>query len=83
MSLAQYRSPTGAMIIGLARVADVTTFVAGFRPDGTPVLEAEHQVDWSSLQDKLRHGRLLFRDEAGAAWPFDQLTRVDSEAPLD
>lgn len=77
MNLAQYRSPSGAMIVGVVRIADVTTYIAGFQPNGTPVMEAENEVDWSTLQDKLRHGRLLFRDGDGGTWTFDQLTRVD------
>lgn len=83
MTVAQYRSPTGAMIVGLVRVADVTSFIAGIEVDGTPVMEPENEVDWSSLRDKLRHGKLLFEDKNGLSWSFSELTRVDPHNALD
>jgi len=74
----RYKSPTGAVIVGVCEHVLVTAAVSGFKPDGTPCYAGESKVHWDTqvpLPDE--NGETCYEDEAGDIWIWKQLAPVD------
>ncbi|MGO7308821.1 hypothetical protein ACCS91_33740 [Rhizobium ruizarguesonis] len=78
-----YRSPNGHEIIGTAEIILATAPISGINADGTPIYTswASTEVDWDTQETVKRDGKILFVDEEGDEWTFDQLVpEEDSDA---
>ncbi|TIM70533.1 MAG: hypothetical protein E5Y52_01975 [Mesorhizobium sp.] len=45
--------------------------------DGRAGIRRRHRNFWNDIQTAKRNGKIVFLDEAGDEWTFDQLTRED------
>ncbi|KQS84300.1 hypothetical protein ASG58_21255 [Rhizobium sp. Leaf383] len=71
----QYRTPTGALIIGATETTPCVASIAGINADGTPEYDGNGStMDWDNQTARTRGDKILFVDENGAEWTFDQLT---------
>lgn len=75
----QYKSPTGALIIGTKEIVPGIALINGISEDGEPEYDGETDVDWNGQTSVLRDGKPLFVDENEEEWTFDQLTVSDDE----
>lgn len=75
----QYRSPTGSLIAGTSDTVPCRANILGIEDDGSPVYSGANSVFWDDQKPNERAGRILFIDDDGAEWTFDQLTPVEDE----
>ncbi len=85
MTLKSYVAPTGAAIIGtVERVLGCAT-IAGIDPaTGEPEYDGNGTtMYWDCSETQKRDGKILFQDEAGDEWTFDQLIPADEYVDED
>lgn len=75
----QYQSPHGSPIVGTSDTVPVTAFIHGISYDGKPDYQGSSEVYWDDQKTRTRGGKILFIDEAGDEWTFDQLTEVTED----
>ncbi|TDW20460.1 hypothetical protein EV128_12590 [Rhizobium azibense] len=73
----QYQSPNGSSIVGTSDYVLVTAHIKGIHDDGTPDYAGDSKIDWDSQETQLLEGKLLYIDEDGVEWTFDQLTPIE------
>lgn len=81
--MADYKSPNGTAIVGTSDTIPATALINGIYDDGTPSYEGNSNVDWDSQKTKTRDGKILYIDEDGKEWTFDQLVKVEVEEDGD
>lgn len=69
-------SPTGATVVGTMERIPGTARIVGIEDSGRPVYVGETDVDWDGQETLTRDGKLLFVDEHGTTWTFDELVRA-------
>lgn len=74
MTVKNYLSPSGSPIIGTSDTVSCRAEIVGIEDDGTPEYEGDTEVFWDEQETKERDGKILFMDEDGYEWTFDQLT---------
>lgn len=74
-----YVSPTGVAIVGTADSVLCCAAIVGIEDNGTPIWGGGTKVDWDSQRTRTRDGKILFGDENGNEWTFDQLTKADED----
>lgn len=72
-----YKSPTGSDIIGTSDTVLATATIQGIEDDGTPVYAGGSNIHWDSQETRKLNGKILFLDESGCEWTFDQLIPVE------
>lgn len=74
-----YKSPTGSPIVGVLESCPCQAFIEDISEDGRTVTYGTtgSVMDWDSQQPIIRDGSLVFIDENGAEWPFDQLVKQE------
>lgn len=75
----QFVSPTGSPIIGTKELIPGVALVASISETGEPEYEGETDVDWDGQRTVKRDGKILFVDDDGEQWTFDQLTKVEDD----
>lgn len=75
----QYRSPTGSPILGTLERLFGRAEIVGIEDDGTPEYEGTTEIFWDDQKTILKDEKIVFLDEDGAEWTFDQLVAVDQE----
>ncbi|AGC36164.1 hypothetical protein B7L88_gp124 [Rhizobium phage RHEph10] len=78
-----YRSPTGNVIVGTAETVLALAQIIGINQDGTPEYEGGTTIHWDTQRTLTRDGKILFTDEAGEDWTFDQLTENEEDTDGD
>jgi hypothetical protein len=73
----KYASPTGSPIIGTSENVLATAYISGINDDGTPEYEGGSKIHWDTQETSLKDGKIMFTDEAGEDWTFDQLTVIE------
>lgn len=69
-----YYSPNGSRIVGTSDTVACRAEIFGIEDDGTPEYAGETEVFWDEQKTLERDSRILFLDEDGDEWTFDQLT---------
>ncbi|MNF20738.1 hypothetical protein D3C87_686610 [compost metagenome] len=69
-----YVSPSGKAIVGTFEKLEAAAIISGINADGTPVYEGSTEVYWDTAVTATdEDGNILFIDEEGDTWIFDQL----------
>ena len=77
MALKQFKSPTGAGIIGTLETVPGVALIAGFDPDtGEAEYEGETMMFWNDQATVKRGGKVVFVDTAHEEWTRDQLVEI-------
>lgn len=74
-----YISPNGSPIIGTSDVVSCRAEILGIEDDGSPEYRGEIEVFWDEQKTLEREGKILFLDEDGCEWTFDQLSVEEEE----
>ncbi len=79
--MARYQSPNGSPIVGVLESCPCKAFIEDISEDGKSVTYGTtgSEMDWDSQRPVIRDGSLVFIDDDGEEWPFDQLTKVVDE----
>ncbi|THK33458.1 hypothetical protein EHS39_36220 [Ensifer sp. MPMI2T] len=83
MTAQNYKSPNGSPIVGTAEKILATANITGINPDGTPNYEGGSDIHWDTQKALVRDGKILFVDEDGDEWTFDQLVLVEEDSEED
>lgn len=73
----EYVSPTGKPILGTLEKLTARAEITGINDDGTPEYEGDTEVFWDSQETAELDGKVIFLDEDGYEWTFDQLKPVE------
>ena len=68
-----YVSPTGSPILGTLEHLTGRAEISGIFPTGEPEYEGSTEVFWDDQRSVLRNDKLVYLDEDGREWTFDQL----------
>lgn len=75
-------APDGSRITGT--IEDIFDCVAGITDidakTGEPEYDGETEVNWNGQKTRTRDGKMLFSDDDGGEWTFDQLTNAEEGA---
>jgi len=76
----QYVSPTGSPIQGTIERLSGICLVDGINDDGTPsYLECGTKIFWDDQRSATKDNKILYLDENGAEWTFDQLQLAEGK----
>ncbi|AZO61756.1 MULTISPECIES: hypothetical protein [unclassified Mesorhizobium] len=76
--MANYLSPTGSPITGTLERLTGRAHISDIDPEtGEPEYAGGTEIFWNDIQTAKRNGKIVFLDEEGDEWTFDQLTRED------
>lgn len=76
--MARYRSPNGSEIVGTAEQVLATANVSGIDPHtGEPEYAGDTEIHWDTQVTLTRDRKILFVDDNGDEWTFDQLTMIE------
>lgn len=76
-----YKSPTGSLIIGTLETTPCRCEIHGINEDGSPDYAGESKMFWDDTRPIMRDNKILYLDEDGSEWTFDQLSvAVEEEA---
>jgi hypothetical protein len=76
----EYVSPTGSLIVGTLERLAGKALLSGINPEtGEPNYDGETEIFWDDQCTVYRGNKMVFLDENGAEWTFDQL--VPSPSP--
>jgi hypothetical protein len=75
----RYKAPNGIEISGTSEILPATALIDSINDDGTPNYAGESKLWWDDQKTKTRDGKILFVDESGEEWTFDQLTPIQEE----
>ena len=70
----RYKSPTGSPIVGTLETIVGIGMIKGIDVDGTPDYVGETDIFWDDQITVVRDGKIIFVDDDGDEWTFDQLT---------
>lgn len=78
--MARYISPNGSEILGtLERMSDRAE-ITGIDPKtGEPDYEGTTEIFYDDQETVMRGGKIVFLDESGDEWTFDQLTLAEDD----
>jgi hypothetical protein len=76
--LSTYLSPKGSPIVGTLEIIHGVANCT-IHSDGTRTYDGGTDVDWDSQETVVRDGKVIFVDEDGEEWTFDQLKLEDDE----
>jgi hypothetical protein len=86
MAIYQYISPKGTIIVGTAETSKGRADIEGIDPGtGEPEYTGWTRFMYENQRTETRDGKILFLDEEGYEWTFDQLTpvgEVDERSPF-
>ena len=74
-----WRAPNGDAIVGTLEKLIGTALITDIEDNGTPIFEGETKVDWDSQETVTRNDKIIFVDESGYEWTFDDLTKEDPD----
>lgn len=77
MNWSKYTAPDGAPIVGTAETLTATSTIFGIKPDGTPEYDGSTEINWDDQKTVRRDGKIIFEDDKGREWTFDQLVKVE------
>lgn len=77
MSERKWVSPTGSEIVGTSDSLLATALISDINEDGTPEYIGESEIHWDTQETETRDGKILFVDDDGEEWTFDQLKQMD------
>lgn len=75
--MADYTAPNGLPIIGTLETMCGVALIDEIDETGEPVFSGETKIWWDEQKTVERDGKLVFVDEEGGEWIFDQLTKVE------
>ncbi|RUV10203.1 MULTISPECIES: hypothetical protein [unclassified Mesorhizobium] len=76
--MAHYLSPTGSAITGTLERLTGRAHISDIDPEtGEPEYAGGTEIFWNDIQTAKRNGKIIFLDEEGYEWTFDQLPRED------
>ena len=83
--MANYLSPTGSPIIGtLERLSGRAEIIGIDHTTGEPEYQGGTEIFYDDQETVTRDGKMVFLDEAGGEWTFDQLVQeVDEDEDDD
>lgn len=78
--MAKYRSPKGLAIFGVLESCPCVAHIDDIADDGKSVTYGTtgSEMDWDSQKPVERDSGLVFVDEDGNEWSFEQLVKDDS-----
>lgn len=79
MEVRNYVSPTGAKIVGTQEILYATAKIHSISTDGEPDYTGYTEVDYDSQTTLTRGGKILFIDDDGETWTFDELEQETDE----
>ncbi|MCO5145399.1 MAG: hypothetical protein M9895_04365 [Aquamicrobium sp.] len=74
-----YLSPDGSEILGTLETLIGRAEIIGINDDGTPEYQGGTEVFWNAQKTVRRDGQIVYLDEAGREWTFDELVPADME----
>lgn len=77
--MADYRAPNGSPIVGTAETVLATAWISGIDDEGFPEYSGSSEIHWDTQETNTRGGKLLFVDDSGEEWTFDQLEKIDDQ----
>ncbi|MGJ4953104.1 hypothetical protein [Bradyrhizobium sp. HKCCYLS20291] len=76
----EYVSPTGSPILGTLEKLTGRAEIMGIEEDGTPLYQGGTEIFYDDqVTARTDDGKMIFLDENGAEWTFDQLKPADDE----
>jgi hypothetical protein len=75
-----YRSPNDSVIIGTKELIPGIALISSINEDGTPNYNGGTDLLWDEQQPDLSSGKMIYVDEDGEEWTFDQLVPEQSHA---
>lgn len=69
----RYVSPTGAAIVGTLETLTGLALASTYDEEGEPQYDGETEIDWDSQETVKRDGKVVYLDEGGGEWTWDQL----------
>jgi hypothetical protein len=79
----EYVSPTGSPILGTKELLTGRAEITGIEDNGEPVYQGSTEIFYDDQVTETLEGKMIFLDEDGAEWTFDQLKPADEEAEDD
>ncbi|WP_396604853.1 hypothetical protein ACFLEY_22285 [Bradyrhizobium sp. YCK136] len=79
----EYVSPTGSPILGTLERLTGRAEITGIEDDGEPVYQGGTEIFYDDQVTATQDGKMIFLDENGAEWTFDQLTPADDSEEGD
>ncbi|WP_457154731.1 hypothetical protein [Mesorhizobium sp. P5_C1] len=78
--MANYLSPTGSPITGTLERLSGRANISSIDENGQPEHSGGTDVFWDDMMTVTRDGKIVYLDEAGEEWTFDQLApEVDED----
>ena len=77
MTIKNYVSPTGSPIVGTLENLVGRAEITGISPTGEPEHAGETTIFWDDQKTVTRGGKIVFLDEDGGEWTFDELVSAD------
>ncbi|WP_027162351.1 hypothetical protein [Mesorhizobium sp. WSM1293] len=82
--MASYLSPTGSPITGTLERLTGRAHLLDIDPEtGEPEHSGGTEIFWNDQETAKRGGKIVFLDEEGDEWTFDQLVREDVDEEED
>jgi len=75
--MARYTTPDGTEIIGTLERVTARCEIHDIDDEGNPEYAGGTEIFWDAMEVVERDGKMIFLDETGEEWTFDQLKRVD------
>lgn len=69
----QYNSPSGSPILGTLESIKGRAEISGISATGEPEYASQTTVFWDNQETVLRNGKIVFLDQDGMEWTFDEL----------
>ncbi|TYO65469.1 hypothetical protein FXV83_16165 [Bradyrhizobium hipponense] len=79
----EYVSPTGSPILGTLEKLTGRAEIMGIDDNGEPVYQGGTEIFYDDQVTATKDGKMIFLDENGAEWTFDQLQPVEAEDDED
>jgi len=79
MTVRKYLSPGGVPIVGTLERLSALGCISGISDQGVPSYTDDVKVFWDDQITDRRNGKIVFLDENGGDWTFDQLTPEPDE----
>lgn len=73
----EYVAPDGTPIVGTLERLIGRAEISGILPSGQPDYEGSTEVFWNDQQTVLHEGKIVYLDDGGRKWTFDQLVPAD------
>jgi hypothetical protein len=75
----EYVSPTGSPILGTKELLTGRAEITGIDDNGEPVYAGDTEIFYDDQVTETKDGKMIFLDEDGAEWTFDQLKPADED----